>query len=713
MSTATTTTKQSDLERVYRIQNLILNFGWEIERPMPALDDEEKKALDEFLDLIDSQAVSLSPIPGVFWRCVCPHWTPKFKCQNDARLMAMALMPHADSFYEWTAERSVPSSDYGIQFLLEQLNAEYSSSAGVMFAELQPDTGINIWFGRKAGGQLPFFTGQDTIDAARFLFGVKAVARPVSGREEPATKAEPTTAKAKSPKMVAKKELPAVAKGKPSRSETDRATEKPLIAAPKQSLEFIDIDCIESDPENDRKTFDKSELQELVDSIKKHGVLQPILLRAARSETGHNSSTSHNRYVIVAGERRWRAAKIAGLKELPAQISDREGLQVSLARLDENLKRVDLSPIEKAQGLKRLMDAHGLTQKEVGEAVGVQQGQVSNMLRLLNLPESLQQLVAEGKIAPTFIRVLLPYCDLPAVMDEVAKIFVRKVKTPDAPDGRIELRDVESWIRNAVVNHSRPMKFQQHWSEYSNPSPKDRHFSKVSDENLKLLAPRKIDVMNDWEGKERTFNVKLFDELNKTPLANRREKHKKYKADRGQSTGTEKTTAKTERPFDYEWKVEQLLEARMAELLADAIEATKPSSNRQKLHAVVLTLAISSGEMIIEEIAGHKTDWRNRVGVAVTKLDCSPAECDRFLQQLVVKDLRNDSHLDCKTAIALAKMLGVDLVKAWSPGDEFMKALTDHGRELVAAAGHDLPDFLLPFFGIEKKPAKAKKGKAA
>jgi ParB family chromosome partitioning protein len=706
MSTATTTTKQSDLERIGRIKDLILNFRWEIERPLPSIDEVDKAMLDQFLDLIDSQASSKDPIPEVFWKFVQPHWTPTFKSPNDARLMAMALCPHADALSEWIYEQTDPSSDESIQWILDDLQPEYSSFAGVMFTESSP-AGTSIWFGRKAGGQLPFFTFAETIEAARFLFGVEAVARPVSGREEPATKAEPTTAKAKSPKMVAKKELPAVAKGKPSRSETDRATEKPLIAAPKQSLEFIDIDCIESDPENDRKTFDKAELQELADSIKKHGVLQPILLRAARSETGHN------RYVIVAGERRWRAAKIAGLKELPAQISDREGLQVSLARLDENLKRVDLSPIEKAQGLKRLMDAHGLTQKEVGEAVGVQQGQVSNMLRLLNLPESLQQLVAEGKIAPTFIRVLLPYCDLPAVMDEVAKIFVRKVKTPDAPDGRIELRDVESWIRNAVVNHSRPMKFQQHWSEYSNPSPKDRHFSKVSDENLKLLAPRKIDVMNDWEGKERTFNVKLFDELNKTPLANRREKHKKYKADRGQSTGAEKTTAKTERPFDYERKVEQLLEARMAELLADAIEATKPSSNRQKLHAVVLTLAISSGEMIIEEIAGHKTDWRNRVGVAVTKLDCSPAECDRFLQQLVVKDLRNDSHLDCKTAIALAKMLGVDLVKAWSPGDEFMKALTDHGRELVAAAGHDLPDFLLPFFGIEKKPAKAKKGKAA
>lgn len=702
MSTATSTTKQSDLERIDRIQNLILNFGWEIERPMPALDDKHTQALDEFLDLIDSQAVSMAPIPEVFWRCVCPHWTPKFKCQNDAKLMAMALMPHADSFYEWIAERGEPSSDDGIQFLLEQLNAEYSSSAGVMFPETLPGVGTSIWFGRKAQ-QLPFFTGADTIDAVRFLFGVKRVARPVSGREEPATKAAPAKGKANSPKLVARKELPSAAKGKPSRSETDRATSKPLIAAPKQFLEFIDIDCIESDPDNDRKTFDKAELQELAESIKKHGVLQPINLRPIHGR---------NAFVIVAGERRWRAAKIAGLKELPAQISDREGLQVSLARLDENLKRVDLSPIEKAQGLKRLMDTHGLTQKEVGEAVGVQQGQVSNMLRLLNLPESLQKLVAAGKIAPTFIRALLPYCDLPNVMEDVSKTLVNRLAKPDADEARIELRDVEQWLRNAVVNHSRPMKFQKHWSEYSNPSPKDRHFAKVSDENLKLLAPRKIDVMNDWEGKERTFNVKLFDELNKMPLANRREKHKKYKADQGQSTPS-KNAEKTVKPFEHEWKVKHVVQSQMSELLASAIESTKPSSNRQKLHAVVLALAISSGETIIDEIAGNRTDFRKRVSEAATKLDCLPAQCDRFLQSVVVKDLRNGSYLDCATAIALAKMLGVDLVKAWSPSDEFMNLLTDHGRELVAAAGHDLPDFLKSFFGIERNAAKSKKGKAA
>ena len=633
--------------------------------------------------------------PDNVWRIIdIPRevYSPEFATMNDALALASALVMSRQDFIDAAEElqlgrmlKTIPDNGAVTPF-------------GDVFCQQEP---FAIWFGRKAG----------RVPALHDEAGLQAIARLFSGR---AKDSRPES------EVATKKDLPADVKragkaaskaaeleARAAKAESQAVQKTPRADAAR--LAVVSVHVIESDPENDRKTFDKAELQELADSIKQHGVLQPILLRP-RSGPEPEDRVG---YIIVAGERRWRAAKIAGLKELPAQITDRDGLQVSLARLDENLKRVDLSPIEKAEALKRLMDAHGLTQKEVGEAVGVQQGQVSNMLRLLNLPESLRKLVADGKIAPTFIRAILPYCDLPAVMDEVAKIFVRRLEKPDADEERIEMRDVEQWIRNAVVNHSRPMKFQSHWSEYSNPSPKDRHFSKVSDENLKLLAPRKIDVMNEWEGKERTFNVKLFDELNKTPLANRREKHKAYKAKRDQSSGPTKAGGKTEKPFEHEWKVEQLLESQMSKLLADAIEATKPSSNRQKLHAVMLALAISSGESIIDEIAGHKSDWRKRVAQAATKLDCSPAECDRFLQTIVVKDLRMDGHLDCSIAIELAKMLGVDLVTAFAPNDELRNCLTEHGRRLLAEAEPGVPDFLLPFFGIEVKAAKAKKGKAA
>lgn len=624
--------------------------------------------------------------PDNVWRIIdIPRdvYVPGFANEADALALASAVVMSRQDFIVLAEDARTGLTVDQIRKLMKTIpDNGIVTPFGDVFCQMEP---FAIWFGRKAG-RVPALHDEAGLQAIARLFGGGAVAE----RPQPAGQGELSA----DVRRAAKKSAA-------------RTTEKAQATTPKPEalpLVVVSIHDIASDPENDRKTFDKAELQELAQSIMRHGLLQPILLRPDPDRVGYG-------YLIVAGERRWRAAKLAGLTELPAQITDRDGLQVSLARLDENLKRVDLSPIEKAQALKRLMDAHGLTQKELGEAVGVQQGQVSNMLRLLNLPESLQKLVADGKIAPTFIRAILPYCDLPAVMDDVAKIFVKKLERPDAPDGRIEMRDVEQWIRNAVVNHSRPMKFQSHWSEYSAPGPKDRHFSKVSDENLKLLAPRKIDVMNEWEGKERTFNVKLFDELNKTPLANRREKHKAYKEKRG--TGPLKATAKAQRPFEHEWKVEQVLQSQMSELLASAIEATKPSTMRQKLHAVVLTLALSSGESIIDEIAGEKTHFRKRVAQASTKLDCSPAECDRLLQSVVVKDLRNGSYLDCSTAIAMAKMLGVDLVTAWAPSDELREALTDHGRQLLAEAGPGVPDFLLPFFGIEKKAAKPKKGKAA
>lgn len=662
-------------EAGFTLGSLIGEFGWIVN--VSKLNTLTHADL-EWIEGNTSMAEDLV-CPDNVWRIIdipMSVYVPGFATMNDALALASALVMSRQDFIDAAAElqlgrmlKTIP--EHGIV-----------TPFGDVFCQMEP---FAVWFGRKAG-RVPALHDESGLQAIARLFAGGAVADEPHGTD-----------------------LPAASNERPAKKSAAKTTEKaePMTQrADAQRLAVVSVHEIESDPENDRKTFDRAELQELADSIKKHGVLQPILLRhSGRGTVGTKD------FVIVAGERRWRAAIMAGLKEVPAQITARDGLQVSLARLDENLKRVDLSPIEKAQALKRLMDAHGLTQKEVGEAVGVQQGQVSNMLRLLNLPESLQKLVADGKIAPTFIRAILPYCDLPAVMDEVAKIFVKRLERPDAPDGRIELRDVEGWIRTAVVNHSRPMKYQAQWSEYSPPSPKDRHFSKVSDENLKLLAPRKIDVMNDWEGKERTFNVKLFDELNKTPLANRREKHKAYKEKRG--TGPLKATAKAERPFEHEWKIEQVLQSQMAELLASAIEATKPSTMRQKLHAVVLTLALSSGESIIDEIADEKTHFRKRVGEAATKLDCSPAECDRLLQSVVVKDLRGGSYLECPIAIALAKMLGVDLVTAWAPNDELRKSLTDHGRQLLAEAGHGVPDFLLPFFGIEKKAAKAKKGKAA
>lgn len=159
----------------------------------------------------------------------------------------------------------------------------------------------------------------------------------------------------------------------------------------------IKISLIEPRPDQPRKVFDKDQLQELADSIAQHGVIQPIIL--VNGENGY--------YRIIAGERRWRAAKLAGLTEIPAIVRDYSDIQAAEIALIENLQREDLNPIEEAQGYKHLMDRFGLTQDKISERVGKSRSNVANMLRLLNLDPEIQSLLQGGKLSTGHARALL------------------------------------------------------------------------------------------------------------------------------------------------------------------------------------------------------------------------------------------------------------------------------------------------------------------
>ena len=161
-------------------------------------------------------------------------------------------------------------------------------------------------------------------------------------------------------------------------------------------VQTLRTSLIEPDKKQPRTEFDEERLRELAENIERHGVLQPILVRP-----GKNGS-----YKIVAGERRWRAARIAGLKELPAvvrELSDFEAAQISLV---ENLQREDLNPMEEARAYRRLMDEFGMTQEEVAASVGRSRGVISNSVRLLQLPESMAEAVSAGRINAGQARVL-------------------------------------------------------------------------------------------------------------------------------------------------------------------------------------------------------------------------------------------------------------------------------------------------------------------
>ena len=163
-------------------------------------------------------------------------------------------------------------------------------------------------------------------------------------------------------------------------------------------LKIMDIEPNTTQP---RKDFDDEKISELADSIKEHGVITPILVQ--KSENGF--------YKIIAGERRWRASKLAGKKTIPAIIKEYNKEEFYEVSLIENLQRQDLNPVEEALGYKRLMDEFGFTQEEVAKKLSKSRSSVANSLRLLNLEKEVMELLREGKISTGHAKVLLGLSD--------------------------------------------------------------------------------------------------------------------------------------------------------------------------------------------------------------------------------------------------------------------------------------------------------------
>jgi ParB family chromosome partitioning protein len=170
----------------------------------------------------------------------------------------------------------------------------------------------------------------------------------------------------------------------------------PTQPAGEQPPSRLPVDAIHPNPDQPRDVFDPGRLEELANSIRAHGIIQPIVVR----RTGQG-------YQIIAGERRWRAAKLAGLKEVPVvvqEVADRELLEVALI---ENIQREDLNPIETAQAFSRLAHELGLSHEEIGRRTGKDRATISNFLRLLRLPRPVQELLADRKLSMGHAKAIL------------------------------------------------------------------------------------------------------------------------------------------------------------------------------------------------------------------------------------------------------------------------------------------------------------------
>lgn len=168
----------------------------------------------------------------------------------------------------------------------------------------------------------------------------------------------------------------------------------------KNSVVELKINDIDPNTKQPRKTFDQERLEALAESIKEHGVVQPIIVK-----------TEGSRYIIVAGERRWRAAKLAGLKTVPAIVKDLTSREVMEIALIENLQREDLNPVEEAEAYQRLIEEYSLTQEEVAKLVGKSRTAIANSVRLLSLSKEIKEMITDGRLTSGHARALITVSD--------------------------------------------------------------------------------------------------------------------------------------------------------------------------------------------------------------------------------------------------------------------------------------------------------------
>lgn len=199
--------------------------------------------------------------------------------------------------------------------------------------------------------------------------------------------------------------------------------EEKKIENGEEIVQYIKIIEIEPNRNQPRRSFPAESIEELAKSIKKYGVIQPIIV---------TKQTDY--YEIVAGERRWRAAKKAGLKEMPCIVRDSDEKTNKEIALIENIQREDLNPIDKARGFRQLLDEYGMTQQQLADTIGLNRSTVTNVLRLLNLDERVMQLAIEGKLTEGHCRTLLAYTDGDKQYDMALRIIekgesVREIET--------------------------------------------------------------------------------------------------------------------------------------------------------------------------------------------------------------------------------------------------------------------------------------------
>ena len=205
-------------------------------------------------------------------------------------------------------------------------------------------------------------------------------------------------------------------------------------------IQEIELSLIKPNPEQPRKGFDQESIEELAKSLKTHGLLQPILVQSKGNE-----------YVIIAGERRFRAAQLAGFLKVPCLVQTGSEQEMAEKALIENIQRADLSPVEEGMAYARLIHEYGLTQEQVAERVGKGRPTVANLLRVIQLPDPVLHLIQEGKLSLGHAKVLLSIKD-----SSLQVLLAQKVSKENLP-----VRDLEDLIKKYTDHEDRKKKVQK------------------------------------------------------------------------------------------------------------------------------------------------------------------------------------------------------------------------------------------------------------
>ncbi|MFC3613474.1 ParB/RepB/Spo0J family partition protein [Lutimaribacter marinistellae] len=244
----------------------------------------------------------------------------------------------------------------------------------------------------------------------------------------------------------------------------------------------IPIEKLQANPDQPRRSFSQEQLDELANSIKAKGIIQPLIVRPKGTD----------RFEIIAGERRWRAAQIAQLHEIPVLVRDFDDTEVLEIAIIENIQRADLNAVEEAAGFRQLMDKFGHTQEKLAEALGKSRSHIANLLRLLNLPSDVQALIVEGKLSAGHARALVT-AENPS---ELAKIVVKE---------GLSVRATEALVKKASETPAKPR------SKTASSTEKDAD-TRALEKDLAAILAMKVSI-NHKDGTETGQVVLTYENL--------------------------------------------------------------------------------------------------------------------------------------------------------------------------------------------------------